>query len=303
MQIYVALVSLQHTLTRNALALTDVPGFVCDHGFSGFEVLDRRLSAASAADLDATRRACEAASCAVVVDAGCDLTPVGREARRSETARLKNTIDMAARLHSGTVRITLGGQALSVQKLFWRSQARRAGRSGPQQGALQGLLASAHTRRWGYLVRAWTSNYLRRDPGKQQRAAELLREVLPCAAERGISLAIENHWGISSRPQWILEVIDAVGSPHLGTCPDFGNFPTRVDRYTGLALLAPAALHVQAKCWRFDANGDETTIDYGRCLDILRRTGYAGAIAVEYEGGGDEEAACARARKLLLRHG
>jgi len=107
-----------------------------------------------------------------------------------------------------------------------------------------------------------------------------------------------------------LRVIDRVDSPWLGTCPDFGNFPANIDRYAGLRALAPRAFNVQAKAWRFDLQakawrfdheGQERTIDYARCLEILRQCGYEGAIAVEYEGPGDELANCAKARSLIQK--
>lgn len=98
-----------------------------------------------------------------------------------------------------------------------------------------------------------------------------------------------------------MRVVETVDSRFVGTCPDFGNFPTQIDRYAALASLASRALHVQAKCWRFDADGEESTINYGRCIDRLRHAGYDSTIAIEYEGGGDELRACTQARDLILK--
>jgi sugar phosphate isomerase/epimerase len=88
----------------------------------------------------------------------------------------------------------------------------------------------------------------------------------------------------------------------LGTCPDFGNFPSSVDRYQGLRLLAPKALHAQAKSWRFRRDGEERSIDYRRALGILHEAGYDGPIAIEYEGPGNDLEGCLRTRALILKH-
>jgi sugar phosphate isomerase/epimerase len=129
-----------------------------------------------------------------------------------------------------------------------------------------------------------------------------LKEVMPIAAGHLLPVVIENHWGISSRPENIITIVEAVKSPWLGTCPDFGNFPRDVDPYDGLRILAPRALHVQAKSARFDANGEETSIDYRRALRILRDSSYDGTLAIEYEGGGRDLEGCIRTRELILKY-
>ena len=97
-------------------------------------------------------------------------------------------------------------------------------------------------------------------------------------------------------------MIDAINSPWLGTCPDFGNFPRDVDIYEGLALLAPKALHAQAKSTSFHADGEEKFIDYNRALRIFRESGYDDTFTVEYQGLGDDLNGCLRTRELILRY-
>lgn len=65
----------------------------------------------------------------------------------------------------------------------------------------------------------------------------------------------------------------------------------------------PFAKGVSAKSRDFDAEGNETTIDYVRMLDIVKRAGYRGYIGIEYEGRRLSEPEGVRATKALLeRH-
>lgn len=302
MQIYLALVSLQSKLAGSSFRLQDAPALIRQYNFSDFEVLDRELAKYSPAELKAVSAQCAAHACGVVVDVGCDLTHAAGAAAQTEIKHLENMIDVAVLMGCTIVRITLGGQAFSVQKLL-----RRGGRD-PKRSrrrkarGLQSLLSHALARRMGYRFRALASNFLPLSEVRMMQAINNLKDCLPYAQQRGIDLAIENHWGITSRAEWIMKVIDAIGSNRIGTCPDFGNFPSGSDRYAALELLAPAALHVQAKCWHFSPGGEESTIDYERCINELRRAGYDKTIAVEYEGGGDELGACLRARDLIQRY-
>ncbi|MDJ0955636.1 MAG: sugar phosphate isomerase/epimerase family protein [Arenicellales bacterium] len=301
MQIYIALVSLHSTLNGNDLSFNDVPGFVSKLGFTGIEILDRQLLLFDARRLELLKRQCEEHSCGIVVDASCDLTYPPSTQRHDEIKHVKKVIHTAELLGCSVVRITLGGQSIGIQKIYRRMRNKRTNRR-QRIGALKKLLSTARIRRAGYLWRSFLANYQRLNETKLQNAVDSLNDILPVALDRGISLAIENHWGISSRPEWITRVIDIVDSPNVGTCPDFGNFPTKTDRYTALAKLVPRALHVQAKCWHFGADGEESTIDYGRCIQTLRKGGYDRTIAIEYEGSGDEISACKKARDLILQY-
>ena len=56
-----------------------------------------------------------------------------------------------------------------------------------------------------------------------------LKEIIQDIDRYKLKLGIEKHWGVSSRPEDIMKIIDAINSPCLGTCPDFTNFPKDVD--------------------------------------------------------------------------
>lgn len=104
--------------------------------------------------------------------------------------------------------------------------------------------------------------------------------------KRDTNVIIENHGGASSRPEALVQLIESVDHPRMGTLPDFGNFPPAVDRYMAIDLMMNYAHAVSAKCYDFDPNtGDETKLDYARLIDIVTlKHGYHGYIGIEFEG-------------------
>ena len=139
------------------------------------------------------------------------------------------------------------------------------------------------------------------DRAAYDRAVELMSSVLPVAIARNVKFAVENHGGLSSDPAVLAEFVQHFHSPFLGVCLDFGNFEG--DRAIGMQTLAPHAIHVHAKARAFDAQGEETQIDYRMCLDALNAANYAGAISIEYEGDGDSAIGITRTRALIEKYG
>lgn len=118
------------------------------------------------------------------------------------------------------------------------------------------------------------------------------------AATHGINVIVENHGGYSSNGAWLADVMKKVGKANCGTLPDFGNFCIKregggmwegkcieeYDMYKGVSEMMPYAKGVSAKSYDFDANGNETTIDFKKMMDIVKQAKYTGFIGVEYEG-------------------
>lgn len=122
------------------------------------------------------------------------------------------------------------------------------------------------------------------DDGALERCVESFTALVDYAGASGINVLVENHGGLSSDPDWLVGLVEAVDSPWFGTLPDFGNFPPEVDRYEAIAKLMPYAKAVSAKCYDFGPDGSETTIDFARMLDIVVAAGYHGYVGIEYEG-------------------
>ena len=135
------------------------------------------------------------------------------------------------------------------------------------------------------------------------------------AADKNINVLVENHGGLSSNAALLAKVMAEVNMDNCGTLPDFGNFCIRrnvpgdwssgcaeaYDFYQGVTELMPYAKAVSAKSHEFDADGNETEIDYYKMLEIVEKAGYKGFVGVEYEGSGlSEEAGILATRDLLI---
>lgn len=132
------------------------------------------------------------------------------------------------------------------------------------------------------------------------------------AADFNINVIVENHGGISSDGKWLSSVLAGVGMDNVGSLPDFGNFCIKgkpqgagecevpYDRYQGTQELMPFAKGVSAKSYNFDENGGETTIDYGKMLQVVKESGYKGYIGIEYEGNNLSEDEGIKATQKLL---
>jgi sugar phosphate isomerase/epimerase len=122
------------------------------------------------------------------------------------------------------------------------------------------------------------------DADALDRCAESFPLLIEYADAAGIDILIENHWGPSSDPVWLMALMDRVPHRRFGTLPDFGNFPAGLDAYAAVKLMMPRARAVSAKCYDFGTDGNETKIDYARMLDIVTAAGYRGYIGIEFEG-------------------
>jgi sugar phosphate isomerase/epimerase len=125
---------------------------------------------------------------------------------------------------------------------------------------------------------------------------ESIEACLPAAEKAGVMLCLENHWGLTTRPENLLRIYKAVRSPWLGINLDTGNFAT--DPYAGLELLAPHAVIVQAKTYYGGGVWYTLDLDYPRIATILRKAGFHGYVSLEMEG--KEAAATAVPKSLAL---
>lgn len=123
--------------------------------------------------------------------------------------------------------------------------------------------------------------------GTPEEVAKRVVDSLGTLADYGkkakINVIVENHGGISSHGDWLAGVLKAVGKKNCGSLPDFGNF-YEYDRYQGVQDLMPYAKGISAKTHDFDANGNETGIDYQRMMQIVKDAGFKGYVGIEYEG-------------------
>jgi sugar phosphate isomerase/epimerase len=123
---------------------------------------------------------------------------------------------------------------------------------------------------------------------------ESIEACLPAAEKAGVMMCLENHWGLTTKPENLLRIYKAIKSPWLGINLDTGNFAT--DPYAGLEILAPHAVIVQAKTYYGGGVWYSLDLDYPRIASILRKAGFRGYVSLEMEG---KEAAATAVPKSL----
>ena len=127
-------------------------------------------------------------------------------------------------------------------------------------------------------------------------------ELAVVGKEQGIRIIVENHGGVIARdPDNLVKLMESDDTGFLGMCPDFGNFPPEVT-YEGLEKVAPWAVVLHAKLHEFDEEGEDLRIDVRRCLEIFRKTDFAGNVLIEFEGKGDDHEGVLKSIELLRRH-
>ena len=111
---------------------------------------------------------------------------------------------------------------------------------------------------------------------------EGIRACLPAAERAGVLLALENHWGLTTRTEHLLRIYKSVASPWLGINLDTGNFPG--DPYPEIEKLAPYASIVQAKTYYGGGEWYTLDLDYKRIAATLRNAKFSGWVSLEMEG-------------------
>ena len=133
-----------------------------------------------------------------------------------------------------------------------------------------------------------------------ERAIEGIKASLPYAAEKGVTLALENHGGITATPEQLLKLVKAIDAPNFGVNLDTGNFHGE-DPYADLAQIAPYAVNVQVKTEISAKGKKKADADLAREIDVLREAKYSGYVVLEYEAQEDPMTAVPRHVKTLRK--
>jgi sugar phosphate isomerase/epimerase len=120
---------------------------------------------------------------------------------------------------------------------------------------------------------------------------ESFKRLAELGRKHGVTILMENHWGLSADPHRLVQVLKAVQAVHgddsVGALADFGNWPDDIDRYEALKIIMPLAKGVHAKVLDIDEKLNHPRFDHAKCLKIARDSGYDGFLGIEFEGGGD----------------
>lgn len=125
-------------------------------------------------------------------------------------------------------------------------------------------------------------------------------ECLVAAEKAGVVLAIENHWGLSSNIDYLLEIYKPLSSsPAMGMNVDTGNFVG--NPYPQFERMAPYATIVQAKTYHGGGHFYDLDLDYQKVADILRKANFKGYISLEMEGKENPETAVPKSLELFRK--
>ena len=128
---------------------------------------------------------------------------------------------------------------------------------------------------------------------------ECINECLPHTEAAGVVLALENHWGLTTKVDGLLTIYQGVNSPWLSINLDTGNFVG--DPYSQLERLAPHAMVVQAKTYYGGGVYYTRELNYTRIAKILRNAGFKGYVSLEMEGKENADLAVPKSLKLLRK--
>ena len=128
---------------------------------------------------------------------------------------------------------------------------------------------------------------------------DCIEQCLPRAAELGVVLALENHWGLTRTPAGLLRLLNSVQSPWLGGLMDTGNFLE--DPYPKLAAIAPKTVFVQAKTYFGGGEWYTLDLDYARIAKILADVNYTGWVSLEMEGKEHADTAVPKSIEVLRK--
>lgn len=126
---------------------------------------------------------------------------------------------------------------------------------------------------------------------------EGLSECLPTAEKCGVTLGLENHWGLGRTAEGVMRIVKAIDSPWLKTTLDTGNFLE--DPYDRLEVIADDAVLVQAKTYYGGGQWYTLDLDYPRIAALLKKHGYNGYVSLEFEGKEDPRTAIPKSLQML----
>ena len=130
-------------------------------------------------------------------------------------------------------------------------------------------------------------------------AIDGINKCIPKARECGVTLALENHWGLGRKAEWLMRIFKAVDSPWLGFTADTGNFFPEDDRYEQLKTLAPHTVLIQAKTYYGGGLWYDNPAEFKKVAKIFHDADYRGWVSLEFEGKEDAMVAVPKSLRVL----
>jgi len=279
--------SLRKLLFSRKLSLVELARFAGNAGFNGIEINDTFLFQAEPRTLSRLIRAINLNQLQVTLAASNDFTVADPQELRAQINRIKTLIGLGSELSATGVRLFASGKS-ALARYFWKNEAdNRSTPAVKNSNFTQKIfhfLLRPEMRATRELVTHYFFAQRKMKPKVLNQIISATQSLLPLAEQKGVTLAFENHGGFSASPENLIFLIKKIDDKKVGLCPDFGNFLPFQDRYKSLEKMLPYAKSIHAKSYKFDRTGNETTIDYQQCFQLIKKTRYQGPIVVEYEG-------------------
>ena len=298
--------SLVRDVLGRKIDLLELPDLAAKFGFKGVEWLDRLMPSFDPVYWDELNAAQNQAGLKTAAfSLSMDLS-AGPQAVAAQKDRAQAIISLCPRLGVKALRVSIGGHGpVSLARLILFTQ-----KGGDREGEPEALscLGRGLYKLMLRLPRKPRHAGHRADPLALQSAAWSLQPLSRQAANLGIIMGVENHFGLTSHPEDLLALLDLVaGDPAnrtghgnqnagwaerspmsgsgLGVCLDTGNHPVELDPAVAARLLAPHAVHVHWKIKSDPPTKDELQV-LAFHANALKAAGFSGLISVEYEGPG-----------------
>jgi sugar phosphate isomerase/epimerase len=113
-------------------------------------------------------------------------------------------------------------------------------------------------------------------------AVEVLKRGAEYAGSKGITLGVENDYGLTLEAGPTIEIVKQAASQWAGINADSGNL--RTNGYANFATMIPYATSLHLKREVTGADGKKEPADWSRLLGMLAIGGYKGYAGLEYEG-------------------
>jgi sugar phosphate isomerase/epimerase len=240
-------------------------------GFDGVEILHRQMASEEPAYVNGLKRAAFRNGVALpMLSIHQDFVTPDPAERQKDIEHTKHCLELAARLGAPAIRLNSG--RWNTIKSF-DDLMKVKGEEPPIEG-------NTEEQAFGWVK-------------------ESIEACIPTAEKLGVLMALENHWGLTTKPENLLRIFKAVNSPWLVINMDTGNFAT--DPYAGIEMLAPHASIVQAKTYYGGGEWYTLDLDYPRIASILRKAGFQGWVSLEMEGKEAPQTAVPKSLEVLRK--
>jgi sugar phosphate isomerase/epimerase len=174
---------------------------------------------------------------------GNNFTIADKTARAVDVQRIKNWVEVAAKLGAPVFRVFADTQ---LRAQTWESASKGAARDD---------------------VEKWI--------------ADDIRACAEHAAKFGVIIGVQNHGDFIKTADDLISLIQRIDSPWCGAIVDTGYFKA-ADNYTEMAKAAPYAVNWQVKQGTEGVEKEESApTDLKRLLKIVRASGYRGYLPIE----------------------